>query len=282
MILNNLLAFPFYESREEQHHRQPYVFGNTHPLLCGQSALLPFQVESTSEDTTFTIDLMSKNDELLHQNFHYLMEDVLEVVEYEDRKVLVYKGGVMSTILPLGTFYLEVKFGGKKYYSELFSTVCSTDGLLKLEWYDDETFVSRTNIIYYDGTFKNYIFIKSDIGKPEYTFEEEGEERDGFFFPAKQIATKTYKFSFFAPEYLCDALRMVRMSDRVYVSDQYGNRYEVDSILVTPEWLDTGDLANVTVEFTSNSVVKKLGIGYIRTKMKDFNNDYSVKDFAVE
>lgn len=272
------MVLPFYTSVEEQHHRLPYAYGNAYPLLCEQSSLPPFQLISNSANVqSYVIKLFSKNDEYV-LSLSTLID--VEIVEVDGRSILVYKGGVLGTTVPIGTYYIGIKFGNEIYYSELFTTVGSTEGLLKLEWYDDETFVDRHNLIYYDNEYKNYIFIKSDIGKPEYTFEEDGEERDGIFFPARQLATKTYRFSFFAPEYLCDALRLLRMSDHVIVRDQYGNMYNVDSILVTPEWLDAGDIANVAIEFTSNSVVKKLGMGYLRTKLADFNTDFTGTDFS--
>lgn len=266
MILNSLMALPFYTNREEQHHRLPYVYGNIYPLLCGQDALLPFQIVTESDISNFRARLMDKDDNEVVSNFDQYIGNAMEFVESDGKYIALYKGAGLDEVIPAGTFYIEITLSnGATYYSELFTTVCSTDGLIKIEWRDFAPFASDDHYIYYDNDYTNRIYVKSDLGKPEYTFEEEGEERDGFFFPEKQLSTKTYRFSFLAPEYLCDALRMLRMSEDVFITDQYGNRYSADSILVTPEWLDSGDLANVSVEFTSNSVVKKLGIGYLRS-----------------
>ena len=114
---------------------------------------------------------------------------------------------------------------------------------------------------------------------PDYEFEEEGEERDGYFFPEKQISEKTYKFSFLAPEYLCDVMRLIRLSDIVQVTDKYGHLYNVDSFLIEPKWQQQGNLANVECEFQTDTVVKKIGRGYINGHADfngDFNNDFKI------
>ena len=129
---------------------------------------------------------------------------------------------------------------------------------VKMEWYDQSDFVSDSGIVSYQNGYKNIIYIRSDIAKPEYVYEEDGENRDGYFFPEKQISKKRYKFGFLAPEYLLDVLRLVRLSDYVKITYK-GREYQCSEILITPTWESEGDLASVAVEFDTNTVVKAVG-----------------------
>jgi hypothetical protein len=90
------------------------------------------------------------------------------------------------------------------------------------------------------------------------------------------ISEKRYKCSILAPEYLCDVMRFIRLSDFVDVLDQYGTMYHCDTFLCTPEWQEQGDLASVEIEFETDTVVKKIGKGYsVPSSCADFNGDYN-------
>jgi hypothetical protein len=120
-------------------------------------------------------------------------------------------------------------------------------------------------IIYED--FRNVVMLRADIAKPEYEFEEEGDTRDGYFYPTKQISKKKYNFHFFAPEYLLDVMRLIRMADHIQIVYQIGGETLTlfpSAFLMTPEWEREGDLAGVTVEFETDTVAKKVGFSYIR------------------
>ena len=98
---------------------------------------------------------------------------------------------------------------------------------------------------YTNGTqFRNVLYLQADIAKPEYPFEEEGETRDGYFFPIKQISEKHYRFSFLASEYLLDVMRFIRMADYAHI-EKNGQIYKLDTFLITPDWEDNGDVAAV-------------------------------------
>ena len=124
------------------------------------------------------------------------------------------------------------------------------------------------------------MYLCTELGKPEYQFEEEGENRDGYFFPEKQISEKTYRAMCLAPEYLCDVMRFIRMADYVVITDKYGRSYDCDTFLITPKWQTQGDLASVEIEFETATVVKKIGRGYTITNKGDYNNDFN-NDFLT-
>ena len=69
-------------------------------------------------------------------------------------------------------------------------------------------------------------------------------------------------------------MRFIRLSDIVEVRDQYGNLYRADTFLITPKWETQGDLASVEVEFTCDTVAKKIGYA-ITNNLGDYNDDYN-------
>ena len=190
--------------------------------------------------------------------------------------VIVFTGKL--SIVPQmenGQYYAVLSDGIETWYSEIFTVVNDIQSYLKLEWWDVENFIMDAGIIVYEKpAFKNILYLCADIAKPEYTFEEEDETRDGYFFPVKQISKKRYHFSFLASEYLLDVMRFIRMADFAQITKN-GQTYSLDTFLITPEWEDNGDVASVKAEFDTATVAKKIGVGYVKTKRGDFNHDYN-------
>lgn len=178
--------------------------------------------------------------------------------------VLVYSGNAeVIPSVPIGQYYMRITDGVNTWYSDVFTVVDVIDPYLKIEWWDEEDFVMDAGVIVYQAGFRNRLYLQSDLAKPEYVFTEEGQERDGYFFPTKQISEKRYRFSFWAPEYLLDVMRLIRLSDHVQITYK-GGEYNADSFLITPEWEGNGDLASVDAEFDTATVAKKTGVGIIR------------------
>ena len=69
-------------------------------------------------------------------------------------------------------------------------------------------------------------------------------------------------------------MRFIRLSDRVTVNAG-GVDYKCDTFLITPKWEGAGALASVECEFTTQTVVKKIGQGYIKDTHGDYNNDFN-------
>lgn len=172
-------------------------------------------------------------------------------------------GNQSNLNLPIGRYYIVVKDSfGEQWVSDILTVVdhdiLSNGNYVKLEWYDQQDLVTDSGIISYADDYKNVIYLASDLAKPEYVYEEDGENRDGYFFPEKQISKKRYKFGFYAPEYLLDVLRLVRLADYAKVSYN-GREYQCSEILLTPTWESEGDVALVEAEFDTNTVVKAVG-----------------------
>lgn len=283
---NNISVLPWYTSIEQQNHRKSYAYGTIYPLFTPKRTLLPFQIiRNTSSRNITGAQLYDKNGVLFADITTALKETGLQIVPFASLgyDVIVYPSLLPFAIdTPDGIYYARMTDGVNVWYSEMFTIVGDLSGYLKIEWYDVENFVfDAGQIVYQNPKFHNVLYLCTELGKPEYTFEEEGETRDGYFFPEKQISEKTYRCMALAPEYLCDVMRFIRMSDKVIVTDKYGRQYDCDTFLITPKWQTQGDLASVEIEFETATVAKKIGRGYITPGRKgDFNNDFN-NDFKI-
>lgn len=283
---NNISVLPWYTSIEQQNHRKSYAYGTIYPLFTPKRTLLPFQImRNTSSRNITGAQLYDKNGVLFADITTALKETGLQIVPFASLgyDVIVYPSLLPFAIdTPDGIYYARMTDGVNVWYSEMFTIVGDLSGYLKIEWYDVENFVfDAGQIVYQNPKFHNVLYLCTELGKPEYTFEEEGETRDGYFFPEKQISEKTYRCMALAPEYLCDVMRFIRMSDKVFVTDKYGRQYDCDTFLITPKWQTQGDLAIVEIEFETATVAKKIGRGYITPGRKgDFNNDFN-NDFKI-
>ena len=277
---NNISVLPFYTSIDEQNHRKSYAYGKIYPLFAPADMLLPFQIirNTRSNDVTSVI-LYEKSGKQVADITTYMKETGLQIVRFQS---LRYDVIFYPSILPMplnqldGIYYMTLSDGVQTWYSEMFTVVQDVSAYLKIQWWDVENLVfDAGQIVYTEPNYKNTLYLCTELGKPEYEFEEDGEERDGYFFPEKQISVKTYKCTILAPEYLCDVMRFIRMADYIHITDKYGREYDCDTFLITPKWETQGDLASVEIEFKTNTVVKKIGRGYILGNKGDFNEDFN-------
>ena len=278
---NNLSVLPFYTSMDQQNARKWWVYGRIYPLFCPAGFILPFQiiVAHTENPTTGTFQLFDANTNTAVLNVTTGLRNTGLVVKQfaaMGYDIVVYPGQLPAiNSINNGRYYLAGSINGVTMYSEIFTVVNDIQPYLKLSWWDVEDFLMDAGaIVYTNPAFRNVLYLQSDIAKPEYTFEEEGETRDGYFFPVKMISEKKFRFSFLASEYLLDVLRFVRMSDYVQI-EYHGQRYTLDTFLLTPEWESNGDVATVQAEFETATVAKKIGLGFIKARRGDFNADFN-------
>ena len=282
---NNLSVLPWYDSIERQNARKWWVYNKVYPLFTPAGFMLPFQVmreHRTNEIVSFRI---YKRDNSLVGDFTQVMKEtglkVINPIGEREIDVIVYSGLLPAfTKFANGQYYAVMSDGVQTWYSEMFTIVNDISRYLKLEWWDvDDFYMDEGVIIYKSPLFRNKLYLCADIAKPEYIFEEDGETRDGYFFPAKQISEKRYHFTFLASEYLLDVMRFVRMADYAQITKNK-QVYKLDTFLITPEWEDNGDVASVDAEFDTATVAKKIGRGFVTTTNGDFNNDYN-NDFLT-
>ena len=282
---NNMSVLPWYDSIERQNARKWWVYNKVYPLFTPAGFMLPFQVmreHRTNEIVSFRI---YKRDNSLVGDFTQVMKEtglkVVNPIGEREIDVIVYPGLLPAfTKFANGQYYAVMSDGVQTWYSEMFTIVNDIIGYLKLEWWDvDDFYMDEGVIIYKSPLFRNKLYLCADIAKPEYIFEEDGETRDGYFFPAKQISEKRYHFTFLASEYLLDVMRFVRMADYAQITKNE-QVYKLDTFLITPEWEDNGDVASVDAEFDTATVAKKIGRGFVTKTNGDFNNDYN-NDFLT-
>jgi hypothetical protein len=277
---NNISVLPWYNSLSEQNHRKSYAYGAIYPLIAPANILLPFQIMRTTRSNGITsVMLLDKTGTTVANITQPMIEAGLQVVRFQTLgyDVILYPATLpMSINMFDGIYYMRLSDGVQTWYSEMFTVVQDVSGYVKVQWWDIENLVfDAGQIVYTNPAYKNTLYLCTELGKPEYEFEEEGQDRDGYFFPEKQISTKKYKCTILAPEYLCDVMRFIRMADYIRVRDKYGNVYNCDTFLITPKWQTQGDLASVEIEFKTDTVVKKIGRGYLPSDKGDFNDDYN-------
>lgn len=277
---NNLSVLPWYNSLDEQNARKWWVYGRVYPLFCEAGFMPAWQFIIPTADyvsfQTLTIKDANTNGTVMiisNINFPYYGINISTVGDYT---ILSYSGTfTLVNSQQNGRYYAILRHNNTDFYSEIFTVVNDISPYLKLEWWDEDNFLMDAGAIAYVGTnFRNILYLPSDIAKPEYQFEEEGSERDGYFYPVKQISYKQFRFNFLAPEYLLDVLRFVRMADYAQVT-KGGKVYTLDTFLITPEWESEGDIAVVSAEFRTATVAKRIGVGYTRSGKGDFNDDFN-------
>lgn len=277
---NNLSPLPWYSDIKYQNARKSYAYGNIYPLFSQAGFILPFQfvVDYNAAPTITGAVLYDKDGKVITDILTAMTSTGLRVLPFPSRgyNIVYYPGQLpLGITMQQGIYYIRLMVNGRYYYSEMFTVVSGgMDGYLRVQWWDDENLYYEGGHVQYSDQYKNVVYLCTELGKPEYQFEEDGETRDGFFFPEKQLSEKTYKFVFLAPEFLCDAMRIIRLSDHAIVTSN-GVSYNCDTFLITPKWQTQGDLASVEAEFDTNTVVKKIGRGYVPGNRGDFNDDFN-------
>lgn len=282
---NNLTPLAWYNDIREQFHRQRVSQGQVYPLFTPVDTVLPFQIlrEHRASGVQSVVlrraDGTSAGDITRDMRESGLYELALPIADM-GLDVIVYTATMpMALGMSEGRYYLELTDGVETWYSEVFTAVRDMRPYLRLEWRDVENLTFDAGLVIYDNPrYTNRIWLMSQLGRPEYKFEEEGEEREGYFFAEKRSSEKVYRFTALAPEYLLDALRLACISDMVRVTDRYGREYRCDTFSMSPEWEQIGGLASVAFEFETDTYVKRCGRTYMPTGLGDFdgsfNNDF--------
>lgn len=274
---NNLSPIPFYGSLAEQDFKKWYSYGEHTPLMVSKSYLLPFFFFVPKTTTPISITSMYFYDECGNRksgSYEGYLKNAMSHYVGDDGVTFFYSKRSSAMSIPKGFYYIvaKVSVGGTTYtfYSELFQ-VCEDAELARecvsVKWYDAEDVVLSQGVIPFahaaNGTlYYNQLYLPTDVGMPEYSFTEEGEDRDGRFFPTKQISEKVYKMSFAATECMCDCLRLACMGDVVLLEDRLGRDYDAEHFEMEVTWLQGGFFADVECTFETNTVVKKVGKDY--------------------
>lgn len=295
-VVNNLSVFPFYGPIFDWDHvpsdwnsRKYWAFGQAYPFIVPKgtipTAQIPWPYNAIDSLMAYPVSVVGQSDWVGYGIAISSYSIVPDVGGIDGNDMLVIndpEGNAFASAQP-GAYFMVASIGDEYYYSDIFISSSEPvilqereefippENILELSWWDEEDFVTDGGSIAYEApsgfllpNFPNRIFLPADIGMPNYLFEEEGENRDGYFFAQKQISKKVYRFNFLAPEYLCDSLRLVRMADHIRV--RYGGHtYWATNFTPSFEWQEGGALAAVTAEFETNTVAKKIGYGRMLT-----------------
>lgn len=269
-------------------HRRSYAYGEVYPLYTPLGSVPPFQIIRPHNSATVSTATLHLPDGTQKGDIKSALDGSgLKVQQYAQSgyDIVIFPSlAPMAITTEEGRYYIRLSMSdGTVYYSDIFTVTGITGGLLAIQWYDFKDLVmDNGRIAYTDANgvqnYRNILYLNTQLGKPEYTFEEEGEQRDGYFFLEKIISEKTYKCVILASEYLCDVMRFIRLSDVVFIRDQFGNTYRADTFLINPKWEEQGDVASVEIEFTCDTVAKKIGRGVevLGEFNDDYNNDYDI------
>ena len=199
---NNLSVLPFYLNIDWQNAKKSYAYGDVYPLATPLYTLLPFQIIRPARTAgTLRVHLLNEKGQFMQDITINCYETGLRTERFTalGYDVIVYPGVFqLQSNLPIGRYCIRFTDEVETWYSDIFTWTNDVSGLMRIQWWDIETLHFDAGAIVYDGIFKNTLYICAQLGKPEYPFEEEGETRDGYFFPEKQVSYKTYKTIFLA------------------------------------------------------------------------------------
>lgn len=281
LVNNNISPLPFYSDISLQNHRKDYAFGQIYPLIVRGNVLLPFQVIlSTDVGDIRYVRLYDFNAGKYEDITSDIKDAGLILQAYSEFIVLKYYGIYpLNKIKYSGRYYLEIKFTNSTIYSDIFTVTFSNSDYLLVEYSNSYNLELKNGIVDFSDNFKFRCYLDTQVGKPEYDFEEESTERLGYTFIESQVSKKLYKFTFLAPEYLCDALRIIRLCDNKKITCK-SQTYDLTTFSMDVEWQDQGDLASVECEFETDTVIANIG-GYAPKPLGgDFNNDFN-NDFKT-
>lgn len=279
-----LSPLKFYGDFIKQNHRKSYAHGHISPLIVQMQSLPAFQFVIPSNlysgnnlNSAYLVD--AKSNQRVSANLASLLNETgFAVINSDNYYVAVYPGHLPIQIEKEGYFYLELIGNSWHYYSEVFCFTNSVDDCLEIEyWNSTGNFYIKNGVITFPNKFHFKLLLKSEIGKPEYNFEEESTKRLGYSFIESQVSKKIYRFNTVIPEFICDAMRIIRLCDNKIIRCK-GDEYEAITFEMEAEWQTQGDLASVTCEFETDNVIVNLG-GFTPDNLGgDYNSDYS-EDF---
>lgn len=275
-----LSPLKFYDSTDKWNHKKSYAYNNVTPLIMPFNTIDPFQIVAVTNSVR-DIDyayLVNYNTGIKTNITKELIEAGLCIKQIDTKAVVIMFPGLypLSSIEFEGLYYLElIDDELYHYYSEVFCFSSKTDHLLTIEYWNPESdFDIKNGIITFADNFHFKLRLNTELGKPEYNFEEEATKRLGYTFVESQVSKKIYKFNAVIPEYVCDAMRIIRLCSNKIITS-LGETYEALSFDMSVEWQEQGDLASVNCEFETDNVIVNLGGYKYIQKGGDFNEDYN-------
>lgn len=262
---NNFSPLAFREKSMKATYKKWYAYGKEFALPFSTTELPPFQFTVTNlpsfDPTTVEVFLVHEATGVRSGTGIKIKVDTMD----EHNSVLYVSPGsnVYAKSVEPGVYRAEFTIpGGETYVS---TPICVTEGIetntnfVKLEYWNDEKLAYPNGFVTTgtDNDFKFQMYIPTTFFKPKYEFEEEITKRAGYKFLELQTCNKVFGFNFLAPEYICDALRLVRLSDYIRFTHD-GEYYNALNFEYNPDWQDNGYLAAIECQFETDTIIQKL------------------------
>lgn len=269
-VNNNFNVIPWYSSLEQQNHRKWYAFDKQWPLIMPNTRFLPFQFVLETTPANISAITVYSEDKSITRNLGIAPIAVPNAEKGYCVVMLHPEICDFTAALPEGRYYATLTIDGETLYSEVFTVVGNISSYLKLTYWNTDTLYYKNGEINYANDFRYEMYLDTTIGKPEYEFSEELTTRLGYKFLESQISNKLYKFVFLGPEFICDAMRLIRLSD--YIKLESGrDSYNAISFSYEPSWETQGDLASIEVSFETDTIIQKLP-SFNRNQRENFYN----------
>lgn len=262
---NNFSPLAFREKSQKATYKKWYAYGREFALPFSTTELPPFQFTVANlpsfDPTTVEVFLVNEATGVRSGTGIKIKVDTMN----EHNSVLYVSPGsnVYAKSMEPGVYRAEFAIPeGETYVS---TPICVTDGIetntnfVKLEYWNDEKLAYPNGFVTTgtDNDFKFQMYIPTTFFKPKYEFEEEITKRAGYKFLELQTCNKVFGFNFLAPEYICDALRLVRLSDYIRFTHD-GEYYNALNFEYNPDWQDNGYLAAIECQFETDTIIQKL------------------------
>ena len=251
------LPFPFLDSLNKQAFRQAKCNGNLHTfeILTDRLRFPPFEMRVTAcTGAVCDWELYDTSDNLISDlDAEYNICDFFDYDIDGDELIIQYNGLLdFAAQLPLGQYYIKASLGDGgldhdydcgTFYSEIV-TICPCSAMLEdgevTNYCQDTIQLEYSNScdigdIYYAGTWTGPRIIfqnKIDLTKPEYEVVKVATPLDGYLNIEKVTTKKKYKFTFYAPEFMANAMNLLPSHDTIYITDKFGDEAVVKEINV--------------------------------------------------
>ena len=276
-VHNNFSPLAFRKKESKATYEKWYAFGKNYAIPASANTLTPFQFTELNipvfDPNTIEVEVINEETGEAKKSGVYVSFDVMP----EHGGVLYVSPGKNSfrEALPQGTYRARFSIGDEVYISTPFCVIPgieTSSKYLLIEYWNDEKIAYPGGFITTgaNNDFRYQMYVPATICKPKYEFEEELTKRAGYKFLGLQTSTKVYAFTFVAPEFICDAMRLIRLSDYIRISHD-GEYYNALNFEFDVDWQEQLYLAAVDCQFETDSIIQKLPSFNRRDKASFYN-----------
>jgi hypothetical protein len=276
-VHNNFSPLAFRKKESKATYEKWYAFGKNYAIPASANTLTPFQFTEINipvfEPNIIEVEAVNEETGEATKTGVYVSFDVMP----EHGGVLYVSPGKNSfkEALSQGTYRARFSVDDEVYISTPFCVIPgieTSSKYLLIEYWNDEKIAYPGGFITTgaNNDFKYQMYVPATICKPKYEFEEELTKRAGYKFLELQTSTKVYAFTFVAPEFICDAMRLIRLSDYIRISHD-GEYYNALNFEFDVDWQEQLYLAAVDCQFETDSIIQKLPSFNRRDKASFYN-----------